>query len=57
MNDREMVENLVVLVRRLSRALRKADPDNELPSFSIGFLQRHKLFGSPMREDQAKESE
>lgn len=41
--------DLAVLVVRLARALRKASPDNALPSEAMDYLKRHDFY-SPMRE-------
>lgn len=42
-------DDLTIMVRRLARALRKADPGNELPDKAIDLLQRIGGLGSPMK--------
>ena len=43
-------DNLVALVLRLARALRKAAPADELPAQALDYLNRNGLKGSPLRE-------
>ena len=42
--------DLAILVVRLSRTLRKAAPDNDLPEKAMDYLRRKKLYGSPLRD-------
>lgn len=46
-------DDLVALVQRLARALRKAAPDNELPEKALDYLRRKNLQGSPLRDTDA----
>lgn len=42
-------DDLVALVQRLARDLRKAAPDNGLPEKAMDYLRRKGLQGSPLR--------
>lgn len=42
--------DLAVLVVRLSRALRKASPDNDLPTTAMDYLQRNDFDCEPLRK-------
>ena len=44
-----LVDDLVVLVRRLSQSLRKAAPDSALPEQALDYLLRHGLGGQILR--------
>lgn len=46
-----VVKDLAMLVRRLARALAKADPSNALPHQAVDYLQRKGLQGSPLRAE------
>jgi hypothetical protein len=48
--DLPMVGDLVMLVARLARKLRKAAPADELPAQALDYLNRNGLKGSPLRE-------
>ena len=47
------VADLAMLVRQLVRTLRKAAPDSEAGNGAMGYLARHGLTGSPLREEIA----
>lgn len=42
-------DDLVTLVKRLVRELRKAAPDHDLPATALDYLRRKGLQGSPFR--------
>ena len=42
--------DLAILVVRLSRALRKASPDNDLPEKAMDYLNRHDFNCEPLRK-------
>lgn len=42
-------DDLVALVQRLARELRKAAPDHALPEKALDYLRRKGLQGSPLR--------
>lgn len=46
-------DDLVALVQRLARALRKAKPDSDLPEKALDYLRRKNLQGSPLRDADA----
>lgn len=48
--DLPMVGDLAMLVSRLSRKLRKATPEDDLPAQALDYLNRNGLSGSPLRE-------
>lgn len=54
MNDSPTTTELVTLVQRLCRALRRADPGHNLATTALGYLKRHGLKGSPLRADDPK---
>lgn len=46
----DIQENLVMLIRRLCRALEKKDPGNKVANQAMGYLQRKNLVNSsPLR--------
>jgi len=45
-----LVDDLASLLRRLSHALRKAEPGNDLPERALDYLKRHRSRGSVLRE-------
>lgn len=47
------VDDLVTLVVRLAHSLKKAQPDNGLPSKALDYLQRKGLQPSALRSDPA----
>jgi len=46
----KVVDDLAQMVKRLARALRKSNPDTELPAKALDYLKRKELLGSPLRE-------
>ena len=46
-------DDLVALVQRLARELRKAAPDHALPEKALDYLRRKGLRGSPLRTTRA----
>lgn len=42
-------DDLVALVQRLARELRRAAPDNDLPEKALDYLRRKNLQGTPLR--------
>jgi hypothetical protein len=46
----QVTDDLAAWVRRLAQSLRKAAPDNELPSKALDYLNRKGLKSSPLRE-------
>lgn len=52
-----MVGDLVMLVRKLVHALRKAAPDHGMPDRAVDYLVRHGLQGSPLRGEQPQRAE
>jgi len=48
-------DDLVALVQRLARALRKSAPDHALPAAALDYLKRNGLKGSPLRATQQQE--
>ena len=49
------VQDMAVLIARLSYALKSAAPKHELPSKATAFLAKHDLIGSPLRTATAAE--
>lgn len=45
------VEDMRLLIARLSLALKKINPDHELPAKAIAYLQKHGLIGSHLRTE------
>ena len=44
-----VTDDLAMLVTRLARSLRKAEPNNELTAQALDYLKRSGLEGSPFR--------
>lgn len=44
------VDDLVTLIRRLCRRLKKADPDSGLPELAMDYLDRCGLKSQPLRK-------
>lgn len=48
-----VADDLIALVQRLARALRKAAPDNYLSGKALDYLRRKNLQGSMLRDAEA----
>lgn len=51
-----VTDDLVALVARLARALRKAAPDNDLPEKALDYLKRSGMHGRVLRLETAEDS-
>ena len=47
--SRAQVDEMAMLIRRLARAVKKANPSSDLPEKAMDYLTRHGLQGSPLR--------
>ena len=43
------VDDMAMMIRRLVRALQKANPESDLAKRAMDYLKRHGLEGSPLR--------
>ncbi len=50
----QKIGDMAMLIRQLSSALKKANPDSGLPKKAMDYLRRHSLQGSVLRDGTQK---